>query len=383
MRKLFVHGRTLGVVAVLLPLLALFIYVALRSGPLAPIPVTVVTVEARALTPGLFGIGTVESRYTYKIGPIAAGRLKGLDVQVGDEVNAGQLLGAMDPVDLDQRIQAQEASSHRAQALLNEASERHNFAQTQLKRYEQLLTVRSTSEENVANKKHELQLAEAGLQAAREELVRVRADRLALIAQRDTLNLNAPVAGRVTVRAVDPGTTLVAGQTVVELIDPSSLWVNVRFDQIHAHGLVADLPAAIALRSQSGKTIAGRVLRVEPLADAVTEETLAKVVFDQLPRPLPPIGELAEVTVTLPKLAAVTVIPNAAIQQKKGKPGVWQVKQGNLHFTPVTLGITDLDGHTQVLNGLNPGDQVVVYSANSLSTRSRIQIVDRIPGVTQ
>ena len=213
--------------------------------------------------------------------------------------------------------------------------------------------------------------------------VRVRADRLALIAQRDNLNLNAPVAGRVTLRAVDPGTTLVAGQTVVELIDPSSLWVNVRFDQIHAHGLVADLPATIALRSQSGKTIAGRVLRVEPLADAVTEETLAKVVFDQLPRPLPPIGELAEVTVTLPMLAAVTVIPNAAIQQKKGKPGVWQVKQGDLHFTPVTLGITDLDGHTQVLNGLNPGDQVVVYSANSLSTRSRIQIVDRIPGVTQ
>ena len=45
-----------------------------------------------------------------------------------------------------------------------------------------------------------------------------------------------------------------------------------------------------------------KVLRVEPVADVVTEEMLAKVVLDSVPTPLPPLGELAEITVTLPAL---------------------------------------------------------------------------------
>ena len=43
-------------------MLALLIYVALRAGPLVPIPVTVTTVESRSIAPALFGIGTVEAR---------------------------------------------------------------------------------------------------------------------------------------------------------------------------------------------------------------------------------------------------------------------------------------------------------------------------------
>jgi len=300
---------------------------------------------------------------------------------VGDTVKAGQVLGEMDPVDLDERIQGQEAALKRAKALLNEALARQAYAQTQSRRYEQLLEVRAISEETVATKKHELQVAEAGLNAAREELARIQADREALIAQRRNLKLVAPVDGLITARDADPGTTIVAGQAVVELIDPESLWVNVRFDQIHAHGLAAKLPATIVLRSQTVELRTGRVLRVEPLADTVTEETLAKVIFDQLPEPLPPVGELAEVTVALPALPAAPTIPNAAILRRNGGLGVWQIKNGDLRFIPVILGAADLEGNVQVREGLQAGDQVVLYSAKALSARNRIDIVDRIPGV--
>jgi len=381
MKNFPVQRRTLVLLAVLVPLLVLFVYVALRSGPLAPIPVTVVTIEERAIAPGLFGIGSVESRYTYRIGPTFAGRVKRLDVQVGDLVKGGQLLGEMAPVDLDERIRAQEAAHKRAEAQLGEALERQTYARTQARRYEQLLAVHSVSEEIAATKKHELRVAEAGLAAAQEELLRVRAERQALVAQRSNLDLVAPVDGLVAARNADPGTTVVAGQAVVELIDPNSLWVNVHFDQLHARGLKVDLPAQIVLRSQAGEMRAGRVLRVEPMADAVTEETLAKVVFEQLPEPLPPVGELAEVTVLLPPLPAAPVVPNAAIRQINGSLGVWQVINGDLRFTPVSLGRGDLEGYVQVREGIKAGDRVVVYSANTLNRRSRIEVVDHIPGV--
>ena len=196
--------RTLALVVVAVTLLALFVYVAFRSGPLAPVAVTVAEVESRALTPSLFGIGTVDARYTYRIGPTVAGRLNRLDVHVGDRVKVGQILGEMDPVDLDDRVRSQESGLKRAEAALREAAARQSHAETQARRYEELLTVRSTSEEIVATKRQERQIADAALSAAREELARSRSDRDALIAQRRNLRLISPVDGVVVLRDADP-----------------------------------------------------------------------------------------------------------------------------------------------------------------------------------
>ena len=383
MKKLPLQGRTLALLAVIIPLLVLFIYVGLRSGPLAPVAVTVASVESRAITPALFGIGTVEARYTYKIGPTFAGRVKRLEVHVGDQVKAGQVLGEMEPVDLDDRVRSQESVFKRAEAALREAEARQAYAQTQARRYEQLFAVRSTSEEIVTTKRQELQIADAALSAAREDIVRARSDREGLVAQRSNLRLIAPVDGVVAVRDADPGTTIVAGEAVVEVIDPKSLWINARFDQISASGLAGGLPARIVLRSRGGQTLKGRVLRVEPKADAVTEETLAKVTFDNKPEPLPPVGELAEVTVDLPALPAAPLIPNAAVQREGDKVGVWQIVDDDLHFSPVKLGTSDLNGYVQVREGLKNGDQVVTYSEKALTARSRIHVVEHIPGVSR
>lgn len=381
MKSLPFQKRTLALIAVLVPLLALFVYVALRSGPLAPVSVVLATVENKSLSPALFGIGIVEARYTYKIGPTFAGRVKRLDVHVGDHVKAGQVLGEIDPVDLDERIQGQDAAMKRAQAQIKEAQARKDYAQTQAVRYEQIFKAGSTSEEVFATKQQELLVARAVLTAAREELARVRAEVEALEAQRRNLFLISPVDGLVVSRDADPGTTMVAGQAVVQLIDPGTLWVNVRFDQIRSRGLAAGLSAQIILRSQAGEFKAGHVLRVEPLADAVTEEALAKVIFDQIPDPLPSVGELAEITISLATLPAVPIIPNAAIRHINGRLGVWQVINGDLRFTPVSLGIADLEGRVQVREGLKVGDQVVVYSENALNEHSRIHVVDLISGV--
>lgn len=366
---------------VFVPLIALFVYVSLRSGPLAPVSVTVIRVADQSITPGLFGIGTVEARYSYKIGPTFAGRIKRLDVEVGDHVKSGQILGEMDPVDLDKRIHAQEAALKKAEAQLSAAKMSQIYAQTQARRYQELLMARSTSEEILITKKHEEQVAEADLNAAREESTRVSSELDALREQRKSLSLMAPADGLVARRNADPGATIVAGQAVVELIDPKSMWINARFDQLHAHGLAANLPAKVVLRTQGADAQAGRVLRVELLADAVTEETLAKVVFKSLPSPLPSVGELVEVTISLPALPAGPVVPNAAIQRIQGKIGVWQVVNDRLRFTPVTLGIADLDGHVQVRDGLKVDDRIVVYSASILNARSRIQVVEHVIGV--
>ncbi len=394
MKRFHIQPRTLAMIGVVIPLLALFIYVALRSGPLTPVPVTVAMVENQAIMPALFGIGTVEARYTYRIGPTFAGRVKQVSVDVGDKVRAGQLLGEMDPVDLDDRIDALEAALKRAQAQVTvaeaqagDATARMIYAETQSRRYEQLFQAHAESAEILDAKRQERAVAETGLASARANLdavrheqTRVRFERDALVKQRANLRLIAPADGLVVSRQAEPGSTVVAGQPVVEMVDPGSLWIDVRFDQLNASGLQSGLSCHIALRSQGDRVLSGRVMRVEPLADSVTEEILAKVAFDAIPALSPAIGELAEVTVALPALPSGPSIPNAAIQRIEDQVGVWQIIRGDLNFTPIMLGSADLDGQVQVREGLKAGDHIVVYSAKVLSIRSRIDVVDQIPG---
>ena len=380
---------------VMLVLVLLLGYVALQAGPLAPVPITVETVQVKALQPALFGMGTVEARVTHKIGPTVAGRIKRVDVQTGDVVKAGQVLGEMDPVDLDDKIAAQEATIKRAQASVmaveaqvQELTARKAFAEVQSKRYATLLVSQSVSEEGASIKRQELAIAQASLAAAlanldasRQEHARARADRDGLVRQRANLRLISPAAGIVSRRDADAGTTAVAGQAVVEVIERGSLWLSVRFDQQRAQGLAAQLPAQIVLRSRAGEAVAGRVVRLEPHADAVTEELLAKVEFNASPAVMPPIGELAEVTVALPAHAALPVVPNASIQRLDGRLGVWLLEQQTLRFAPVKTGATDLQGLVQIVQGLSGGEQLVVYSRKALTANTRVTVVQQIAGV--
>lgn len=395
MKGLKISARTLALLLVLVPLLALFGYAALRSGPLTPVQLTLTQVEQVPIAPALFGIGTVEARATYPIGPTFAGRVSRVEVDVGDRVKARQLLGEMDPVDLDDRVAAQDAALSRAQsgivaaqAQVRDATARSDYGEAQVKRYDQLLQAHTASEDTAGAKRQEAQvaaaglaLAEANLASARQELKRVQAERDALVRQRANLRLVAPVDALVVSRDAEPGSTLVAGQPVVVVIDPASLWIDVRFDQLNAAGLRPGMAARVALRSRPNEALAGQVLRVEPLADSVTEELLAKVAFATLPDPLPAVGELAEVTVALAALPPSPVVPSAALHRVDGELGVWLLGDDGLRFAPVRAGASDLDGLVQILSGLSVGDQVVVHSLRALSARSRVEVVEHLPGV--
>lgn len=387
-----VNKKTLGLLAVVVPMLLLFVYVGMTSGPLAPVPVTTTMVQNKAISPALFGIGTVEARYSYNIGPIAPGRLQAVYVDVGDSVKKGQLLAEMEPIDLDEKIASQGMAIKRARdgittakAVLKEAEARLDFAKGQEERYKKLLVIKSVGDEVYEAKKQELQtaisgkaIAKANLNSARKELVRVKSDRQGLSNLRDNLRLIAPKDGVISARRSEAGSTVMSGQAVVEMIDPTSLWINTRFDQQRSTGLAANLAANIQLRSQSQTQYPARVQRVEIMADAVTEEVLAKVVFNDLPSPMPPIGELAEVTVALPELSAQSVVPSAAIQQLDGEVGVWRVSDGEIEFAPVTVGENSLSGEVQILRGLQAGDEVVVYSKHALRKGSKIDVVEAI-----
>lgn len=380
---------TLGAVAVVL--VGALAYVSLRTGPLAPIKVTVTQATEGSLSPSIFGIGTVEARRSWMVGPTVAGRVLSVKVDVGDHVQAGQLLAEMDPVDFSQRLAALDASLARAGsaqsgalAQLLDAKARAALAASTAQRNQDLARQNfisagalDASAQTQASANAAVQAAQANMAGAGQDLTRLKAERAALAQQRDNVRLFAPASAIVTTRDAEAGSTVVAGQPVLRLIDPASLWVKMRVDQGRSVGLASGLKASIVLRSQPQTALPGQVARIELLADSVTEERIAQVAFEQAPLGAS-VGEMAEVTLQLPATAPTLLLPNASVQCQGGQTGVWRIQNGKPEFAPVQLGAQSLDGQVQVFKGLNKNDQVVVYSQKTLSNGARIQVVDAL-----
>jgi HlyD family secretion protein len=325
------------------------------------------------------------------VGPTAAGRVLSVKVDVGDRVKAGQLLAEMDPVDITQRLTALDASLARAgsaraaaEAQLLDASARKKLATLNTQRNQDLARKNFISSGALDAKLQEQASAEAAVQAAQANLAgagqdaaRLNAERAALAQQRDNVRLFAPADAVVTTRDAEAGSTVVAGQPVLRLMDPSSLWVSMRVDQGRSAGLATGIKASIVLRSNPKMPLSGQVARIELLADSVTEERIAQVAFDAPSAGLS-VGEMAEVTLQLPATAPALLLPTAAIQHQNGQTGVWRIQDGKPEFAKVQLGTQSLDGQVQVLKGLDKSDRVVVYSQKALTSGARLSIVDAI-----
>jgi len=366
-------------------------WLVMSQGPLAPAKVTVATVEQGTLAASTFGIGTVEARRSYALGPTLASRVARVLVDQGDVVKAGQLLAELDPVDLEERVASGRLAAERAgstiraaEAQLAETQSRAQVAVSAARRSADLRGQGFVSQEATDTKGHEANAAKAAVDASAAQLAAAQRDRDRALADvagvgklRAQARLASPVDGVVSARLVEPGTTLVAGQAVLQVIDPASLWIKARIDQGQAGAVRVGQSAEIVLRSDPRRAYPGKVERIDWVSDAITEERIVNVGFADRPKGIP-VGELVEVTIRTADLANVRSVPAAAVKRVGRQDGVWQVSAGRVVFRPLKLGITTLDGRSQIVEGLNVGDEVVVHSERVLQADAKVKVVPAI-----
>ena len=366
-------------------------WLVMSQGPLAPTKVTVASVAQGTLVASTFGIGTVEARRSYALGPTLASRVARVLVDQGDLVKAGQLLAELDPVDLEERVASGRLAAERAgsairaaEAQLAETQSRAQVAVSAARRSADLRAQGFVSQEATDTKGHEANAAKAAVDAAAAQLAVAQRDRDRALADvagvgklRAQARLVSPVDGVVSARMVEPGSTVVAGQAVLQVVDPASLWIKARIDQGQAGAVRVGQPAEIVLRSDAKRVYAGKVERVDWVSDAVTEERIVNVGFAERPAGMS-VGELVEVTIRTADFANVRSVPAAAVRRVDRQDGIWQVSAGRVVFRPVKLGITTLDGRSQIVDGLNVGDEVVVHSERVLQADGKVKIVPAI-----
>lgn len=329
-----------------------------------PRPVLSVVV-AKADTQTIGFSGTVEPRFETTLAFRTLGRIVAREVDVGDRVEKGQTLAAIDAESLaaDLRSTQAQLSNARIQAETAEASARRT---------------RQLFEENTASQS-ELDRVEQNLASAEAELVNARAQVDKAENALSYTVLTAPFAGVITDREADVGQVVAAGATVMTLA---------RTDQREA---VVDIPAAETSRMEKGSpfrvvlqiepslTASGAIREIAPQADALTRTNRVRILLDDPPEAFR-IGALVTAVPLDADAQSSIFLPASAVFREDDEAKVWVVDPDTrtVHKRAITLSegvpAPSNTGQVTVTEGLAPGDRVVTAGVNELEEAQAVSI---------
>jgi membrane fusion protein, multidrug efflux system len=293
----------------------------------------------------------VESQVQADLGFRIGGRLTERLVQVGDVVEAGQLLARLDPTDEENGLRAAEANLAAAEGQLTELR---------------------------TNYDRQRQLFDRGI-AARAALDRAETALTTGTAAADAARAQYGIAKR---RLVDtelladaPGTVTARGAETGEVVTPGRMIFQIARNE--GRDAVFDVPAAlmeagsmetvldVALSQSPTVSTKGRIREVSPRADAVTGTFRVRVGLIDPPAELR-LGSIVTGRTVFDEVAAIE-IPASALTRCDGVPAVWVVDPATMavalrpitvdRFTPATVIVAE---------GLLPGDVVVTAGVQAL-----------------
>ena len=282
---------------------------------------------------------TVQAYVVNNVVPQSGGRIKKINVEIGDFVKEGQVLAEMDRVSLEQ--------AHLK--LVNDS--------TELSRLKELYREGGISQSDF----EAVQLAYNVSKASFDNLL-------------ENTILRSPVNGVITARNYDRGDmySMASPIYVVQQITPVKILIGV--SEADYTKVSKGDKVSINVDAIPGKTFVGRVNRIYPTMDAATHTFTIEVVVPNQDRVLRP-GMYAKVTVTFEVNRSI-VVPDSAVMklQGSGQRAVYVLQEdGTVKYTVVTPG-KHFDKNYEILEGLSEGDKVVIKGHSALKNGSKVEI---------
>lgn len=333
------------------------------------VAVSAETVKVTEYRPQLVLTGTVAARNLINLAFRASGQVTERNADVGQKVEAGDLLARIDAVEQQAVLRSAQASLNAAQAQLVQATANYARQQALLK---QGFTTRGqfgTAEENK-------QRAESALISAQSQMKNAQ-DMMSYT------ELRAPRSGVVTARNIEAGQLVQAAQTAFTIAADGER--DAVFDvqealAAHAEQIVgksgtAALPqVSLSLVSDPVVAATGHVREIAPVVNATTGTVRIKVELDTPPTAMT-LAAAVTGTLSLPAVRAV-VLPWSAMTALDGKPAVWVLDPKTNSVTSVLVEVLDYEREKIIISdGLEDGQMVVTRGGQMLGEGSVIDLL--------
>ncbi len=169
----------------------------------------------------------------------------------------------------------------------------------------------------------------------------------------------APRSGVVTELMVREGMTVQPGMTLMEINGLSTVWVQAEVPEGQSVYVKAGVNVVAKAQAVPGRSFEGTVQAVLPQLNSNTRTVLARIVLKNPEQKLLP-GMFVQTRFMDSSRPETLIVPSEAVIQT-GRRAVVMLANEEGRFTPVEIktGI-EFDGKTEVLEGLQPGQEVVL-----------------------
>ena len=292
----------------------------------------------------------------------SSGYLKRWLVDIGSQVKEGDLLAEIDAPELRQELARANAEVLQADAALG-------LAKTTAERWAELLKTSSVSEQEAAEKRADLELKQANLQAARATVRRLEE-------LQSFSKVKAPFSGTITARAIDVGQLIVAGSSkeLFHLEQTDTLRVYARVPQMGARGVNAGQSAELTVPELLGRVFPAKVVRTSGSMSADSRTLLVELQVDNSGHEIL-AGSYAQVRFTEAKMDAPLTLPSNTLLFRPEGPQVGIVGQdGKVELRSLTLG-RDFGATIEIIGGVQLTDRVVLNPPDSLVGGASVRVV--------
>ena len=353
--------RVLPVAAVLALGLALSACQRAQSQPEAVRAVKLMTVGADASPHGQEYAGVVAARTESRLGFRVAGKLTQRAVDLGQRVQAGQLLAQLDAQDYRLAADA-------ARAQVTAATTQRDLAQADVGRY------RALREKNFISAA-EMDRREAQLKGAQATLDQARAQLAAQSHQAAYTQLGADAAGVITGVEAEVGQVVAAGAPVLRLARDGARDAVFAVPENQVPLFRPGTPMQVRSWA-TGQSLAGQVREVAASADPVSRTYAVKVALNgENGNSAPALG--ATVYARLDGVAAgpaLISLPTSALREAGGKTEVWVFDPQASTVQSRAVTVAGMDGNlVRIAQGLQAGEQVVVAGVHVLNNGQTVR----------
>lgn len=296
--------------------------------------------------------GVIEAVQQSTVSAQTSGTVQLLPYDVDDSVEAGNLIVKIE--DREQRARLNQAKGD-----LQEAEANHRNALQQFKRVEEMYGKDYVSGQQFDQAKNDLATAKARVDRARAALEEAQE-------QLDYTTVVAPYSGILTKRHVEIGEAVSPGQPLLSGLSLEQLRVVVELPQKYADKVRAERTTRVTLAD--GRMLRTGEMTFYPYADAQTHTFRLRLALEEPEATLYP-GMLVKVEVPAAKRQALW-IPASSLVRRSELRAVYVIDQEDKpRLRQIRTGVK-LNGRTEVLAGLEEGEQVVTNPEALLSKNS-------------
>jgi multidrug efflux system membrane fusion protein len=318
-----------------------------------PTPVSIAEAKSEVIPNLLTAVGDLAAVHQVNVTSDVGGRITGIMFEAGSTVKAGsplvQLFDAPDQGDL---------ANFKAQVVV---------AQLSLDRAKQL-----------AAKQFGPQATVDQAQAAYDQAIASISKTEAIISQK---LVRAPFDGELGVRHVEVGQFLTAGTQIVTLTDLSMLYANFTVTEKQSAQLQVGHSVRVVVDAYPKRNFEGKITAIEPQISADTRNIHVQATIANPDHILKP-GMFTTTTVVLPDKPAVITIPETAVDYTLYGDSVFLLTEkkeddGKTSLTAVRTFVRTgnrIEGRTEILSGVKPGDRVVAVGQLKLQSGAAVAI---------